>query len=251
MEFLWMMLLWLLLLGLTFLSAQSSLKSIFYSAEEGTNITVELNRPNNMNLSELHMNCRLLTEPQKKVLDMISGKEQSEIQDAQFRGRVKLHREALKQGQVQLLLTRLTALDSGKYRCEMVANYDRDRGDWRFISTVYFEINVTPNRRSTPAPALPGSQEDQEEIQEDQEEIQEGGAKHESFGQFLFHIVMMGFIIIGSLFFICAAVIRASKKQGHSLLLEDGSAVQKHLTEETLEEVLTSDPVICGQILNL
>ncbi|KAJ0056065.1 hypothetical protein NL108_018487 [Boleophthalmus pectinirostris] len=166
-----MMLLWLLLLGLTRLSAQSSLKSIFYSAEEGTNITVELNRPNNMDLSELHMNCRLLTEPQKRVLDMISGLEIIEAQDAQFRGRVELHREALKQGQVQLLLTRLTALDSGKYRCMMVANYDRDRG-WRFISTVYFEINVTPNRRSTPAPALPGSQEDQVEIQEDHEEIQ-------------------------------------------------------------------------------
>ncbi|KAJ0055918.1 hypothetical protein NL108_015905 [Boleophthalmus pectinirostris] len=116
---------------------------LLYDVEEGSNFTVLWSSPSSMDLSELHMNCRLLTEPEKRVLDVISGVEIIEAQDTQFRGRVELHREALKQGQVQLLLTRLTALDSGKYRCEMVTNYNRDRG-WRFSSTEFFELKVVP-----------------------------------------------------------------------------------------------------------
>lgn len=96
----------------------------------------------------------------KQWFEVVRGSEITTNQDEQFSGRVGFEQEALKQGRVQIHLTGLRPQDSGQYECHMAANYDLDRGEWEFSSTVYFEISVVLKHGSTLTTTKPGAHND-------------------------------------------------------------------------------------------
>lgn len=113
-----------------------------YEGEEGDDLTLTWNSPAPMDLSRLHMTCLSTDDRDKMLMYMVGG--ELKHQAEQFSGRVRCDREALGQGQVRLIVTRLSPLDTGQYECDMAANYDSDRGQWGFITTERFSLLVTP-----------------------------------------------------------------------------------------------------------
>lgn len=115
-----------------------------FEEEEGQSITLRWDCPRPLNLSALTINCYFIKAAPKTVLHVVKGEVGSV--NEQFSGRVMLDRAGLGQGRVQIVLSRLTALDSGEYSCDM---YAAKSGRWRFVFYEHFEIDVVRSK-STP-----------------------------------------------------------------------------------------------------
>ncbi|XP_026180838.1 uncharacterized protein LOC113140923 isoform X2 [Mastacembelus armatus] len=116
----------------------------FYQAEENDNITITLDIQTKHNLSAAFLDCVFQSEPVKTVYYMVKGDEVPGAQHQQFAGRVQCDRDALRKGRIRLHLSTVTARDSGRYRCDLVVDYDNIKKQWAFKSSDYFVLNVTP-----------------------------------------------------------------------------------------------------------
>ncbi|KAK2863260.1 hypothetical protein Q5P01_002793 [Channa striata] len=97
----------------------------------------------NTKLSLMDLNCLFLSDPPKVLYQMINGVEYPESQSEQFAGRVQLDRDALRDGQIRLHLSTVTAEDSGNYRCDLAFNYDKNTGTWSLLDTKTFVLTVS------------------------------------------------------------------------------------------------------------
>nr|XP_046237076.1 uncharacterized protein LOC124054755 [Scatophagus argus]XP_046237077.1 uncharacterized protein LOC124054755 [Scatophagus argus]XP_046237078.1 uncharacterized protein LOC124054755 [Scatophagus argus]XP_046237079.1 uncharacterized protein LOC124054755 [Scatophagus argus]XP_046237080.1 uncharacterized protein LOC124054755 [Scatophagus argus] len=113
-----------------------------YQAEEDDNITVTLDSHDQTDLSLANIICFLQSKPLKVLYQMSVGAELPESQHQQFAGRVLCDGDALRRGRVRLHVSRVTAEDSGDYRCDLAADYDRKERRWRLLTTEYFAVNV-------------------------------------------------------------------------------------------------------------
>ncbi|XP_051256115.1 uncharacterized protein LOC127363552 isoform X4 [Dicentrarchus labrax] len=112
----------------------------FYQAEEDDNITIGWDSPI---MSLTILSCFFQSEPLKLFYEMVDGVESSESQHQQFAGRVQCDKGALRGGRVRLHVSRVTTDDSGRYWCDLAANYDKIRRRWRLETTEHFILNVT------------------------------------------------------------------------------------------------------------
>ncbi|KAK2863258.1 hypothetical protein Q5P01_002791 [Channa striata] len=97
----------------------------------------------NTNLSLMDLDCLFLSDPPKVLYQMINGVEYPESQSEQFAGRVQLDRDALRDGQIRLHLSTVTAEDSGNYQCDLAFNYDKNTGTWSLLDTETFVLTVS------------------------------------------------------------------------------------------------------------
>ncbi|XP_041841223.1 uncharacterized protein LOC121639789 isoform X6 [Melanotaenia boesemani] len=132
-------------------------KTTFYQAEEDDNITIRWDRQNQTDMFLTNIICFLLSKPEKVFHKLIDGVELPESQHQQFSGRVQCDRDALREGRVTFHLSRVTAEDSGRYRCEMV-NYNKKLRRWELQAEFNFVLNVTPrpHKESTTSGPIPG-----------------------------------------------------------------------------------------------
>ncbi|XP_072314794.1 uncharacterized protein [Eucyclogobius newberryi] len=137
----------------------SCVRGLSHEAEEGQDVQLQWKSPRQLDLSNLDIDCTLRSTSTKMMLYMRSGRQRTEHEDAQFSGRVECDRKALKQGHVLLHLRRLTALDSGEYRCDMRAA-DMEDDSWNFVYYERFVIRVlhslTPGAKPKPSEEQPG-----------------------------------------------------------------------------------------------
>ncbi|XP_041841200.1 uncharacterized protein LOC121639776 isoform X2 [Melanotaenia boesemani] len=118
-------------------------KTTFYQAEEDDNITIRWDSQNQTDMSLTNIICVLLSKPEKVFYELMDGVELPESQYQQFSGRVQCDRDALREGRVTLHLSRVTAEDSGRYRCE-INNYNKTLRRWELQAEFNFVLNVTP-----------------------------------------------------------------------------------------------------------
>lgn len=104
----------------------------FYQAEEDVNVAIGWDSPI-MSLTILR--CFFHSEPLKLFYEMVNGVESSESQHQQFAGRVQCDKDALREGRVRLHVSRVTTDDSGRYWCDLAANYDKIRRRWGLETT--------------------------------------------------------------------------------------------------------------------
>nr|XP_046237072.1 uncharacterized protein LOC124054753 [Scatophagus argus] len=110
---------------------------------EDDNITVTLDSHDQTDLSLANIVCLLLSKPLKVLYQMIDGAELPESQHQQFAGRVLCDGDALRRGRVRLHVSRVTAEDSGDYRCDLAADYNGKEDRWRLKTTEMFVLNVS------------------------------------------------------------------------------------------------------------
>ncbi|CAK6984348.1 uncharacterized protein LOC121889444 isoform X2, partial [Scomber scombrus] len=98
-----------------------------YQAEENNNITLEwmfTTKPDSSSNS-LFILCQLFTDKVSVLYHIHEGDEVSESQDGQFAGRVQCDKDALREGQIRLHVSRLRTEDSGLYKCNVLTDYGR------------------------------------------------------------------------------------------------------------------------------
>ncbi|XP_063317788.1 uncharacterized protein LOC134616723 isoform X3 [Pelmatolapia mariae] len=113
-----------------------------FEAKEDDNITIRLDSQLQADVSLADMMCVFHSDVTKILFKMIRGVEDSESQDEQFAGRVQTDRDALRGGRVRLHLSRVTAEDSGSYRCDVAADYDDSLKRWRLETNENFVLSV-------------------------------------------------------------------------------------------------------------
>ncbi|XP_035769121.1 uncharacterized protein LOC102799914 [Neolamprologus brichardi] len=113
-----------------------------FEAKEDDNITIRLNSQLQADVSLADMMCVFHSDVTKILFKMIRGVEDSESQHEQFAGRVQTDRDALRGGRIRLHLSRVTAEDSGSYRCNVAADYDDSLKRWRLETNENFVLSV-------------------------------------------------------------------------------------------------------------
>ncbi|KAL4007520.1 hypothetical protein ACER0C_001372 [Sarotherodon galilaeus] len=113
-----------------------------FEAKEDDNITISLDSQLQADVSLADMMCVFHSDATKILFKMIRGVEDSESQDEQFAGRVQTDRDALRGGRIRLHLSRVTAEDSGNYRCDVSADYDNSLKRWRLETNENFVLSV-------------------------------------------------------------------------------------------------------------
>ncbi|KAM7366559.1 hypothetical protein PAMP_015992 [Pampus punctatissimus] len=112
----------------------------FYQAEENNDITIKCNSQIKADMSHTKLVCFLQSKPVRILYELING---AESHDEQFAGRVRCDEDALREGRLRLHLSRVTTEDSGNYRCDLEANYDKITKRWTLKASEYFNISVT------------------------------------------------------------------------------------------------------------
>ncbi|KAF7229724.1 uncharacterized protein [Nothobranchius furzeri] len=123
-----------------------------YEAEENDNITISV-------VSDRNMICLLLSDPRRVFYRVTNGVQAPESPHQQFAGRLHFERD---EGRVSFHLSRVTAEDSGRYRCYLAAKYNENLHDWDFNTTEIFTLRISQSSRgdntdvsaSTRAPQL-------------------------------------------------------------------------------------------------
>ncbi|KAL4007793.1 hypothetical protein ACER0C_001645 [Sarotherodon galilaeus] len=122
--------LWIFILSLGFVKGSFvvDVTQSSYQAEENHNITLEwtfTTKPDTP-ISALKILCSLNNGHEYSTLYyLLGGVEFSEVQDEEFSGRVQSDKDALREGQIRLQLSRLRTEDSGLYLCEVDTGYGR------------------------------------------------------------------------------------------------------------------------------
>ncbi|XP_026208134.1 uncharacterized protein LOC113157085 [Anabas testudineus] len=118
-----------------------------YQTEENENVTfrwdIQTFRNSEIYLSVFQIKCVFHSEPPKVLYKMVENIEYTESQHQQFAGRVQLDKDALREGWIGLHLSTVTAEDSGKYQCDLAADYDRKTGRWGLEATEMFVLSVS------------------------------------------------------------------------------------------------------------
>ncbi|XP_044040214.1 uncharacterized protein LOC122870232 isoform X9 [Siniperca chuatsi] len=134
----------LLLVGLTSSVCGAFVeKRTFYQAEEDDDITIGWDSRTKTDMSSTNLVCFLQSEPLKRLYELVNSVEVPESQHQQFAGRVQCDKDALREGRIRLHLSRVTTDDSGHYRCDLAANYDKIMRRWVLETTEHFVLNVT------------------------------------------------------------------------------------------------------------
>ncbi|XP_022625346.1 uncharacterized protein LOC111239720 isoform X2 [Seriola dumerili] len=127
-----------------------------YEAEENGDITIGWDFQTKADMTRSNMVCFLQSEPLELFYQMIKGVEAPESQHQRFAGRVHCDRDALRDGRVRLQVSAVTAEDSGNYRCDLAAAYDKTTRRWELEASEEFVLSVnqknvnTPGRTTTP-----------------------------------------------------------------------------------------------------
>ncbi|XP_035771887.1 uncharacterized protein LOC102798218 isoform X2 [Neolamprologus brichardi] len=122
--------LWIFILSLDFVKVSFvvDVTQSSYQAEENHNITLEwtfTSKPDT-SISALKILCYMNNDHKHITLYFLhDGVEFSEDQDKKFSGRVQSDKDALREGQIRLQLSRLRTEDSGLYLCEVDTGYGR------------------------------------------------------------------------------------------------------------------------------
>ncbi|KAJ0039410.1 hypothetical protein NL108_015904 [Boleophthalmus pectinirostris] len=122
----------------------SSVSGIQYEGGEGQELSLEWRSPQQLDLPMIS-GFVCYHDHLKTMIRVENGVRRKA--EPHFSGRVEWNTEALKDGQVQLRLTHLTALDSGKCECRIDC-YATDNS-WSFMYTERFEISVSPSPTPT------------------------------------------------------------------------------------------------------
>ncbi|KAM7366508.1 hypothetical protein PAMP_015944 [Pampus punctatissimus] len=96
-----------------------------YQTEENNNITLEwtFTTKTDSSSSSLNIFCQLLTDLNVLVLYHVhKGVEASESQNGQFKGRVQVDKDALREGRIRLHVSRLRTDDSGLCVCKVLTD---------------------------------------------------------------------------------------------------------------------------------
>ncbi|KAM7376974.1 hypothetical protein PAMA_013655 [Pampus argenteus] len=112
----------------------------FYQAEENKDIMINWDSHIKPGMSHTHLVCFLQSKPVRILYDLING---VESHHEQFAGRVWCDKDALKEGRLRLHLSRVTAEDSGNYRCDLEATYNKNIKTWTLKASEHFNISVT------------------------------------------------------------------------------------------------------------
>ncbi|XP_055363001.1 uncharacterized protein LOC114867461 isoform X2 [Betta splendens] len=133
------------------------LTSNLYQTEEQSNITFRWDSQKKTDLSQANLICGFESNSLKIIHELKTGVELSDSQHQQFSGRVHLDKDALRQGQIRLHVSTVTANDSGKYRCDLAANYDENQKKWEIMAIVRFVLDVSPKTRKQEISGSPAS----------------------------------------------------------------------------------------------
>ncbi|XP_022625359.1 uncharacterized protein LOC111239732 isoform X2 [Seriola dumerili] len=114
-----------------------------YEAEENGDITIGWDFQTKADMTRSNMVCFLQSEPLELFYQMIKGVEAPESQHQRFAGRVHCDRDALRDGRVRLQVSAVTAEDSGNYRCDLAAAYDKTTRRWELEVSEKFVLNVS------------------------------------------------------------------------------------------------------------
>lgn len=114
----------------------------FFEAKEDDNITIRLDSQLQADVSLADVMCVFHSDVTKILFKTIRGVEDSESQHEQFAGRVQTDRDALRGGRIRLHLSRVTAEDSGSYRCDVAADYNDSLKRWRLETNENFVLSV-------------------------------------------------------------------------------------------------------------
>ncbi|CAI5685918.1 unnamed protein product [Oreochromis niloticus] len=120
-----------------------------YEAEEDDNITIRWDSQLQADVSLINMMCVFHSGVTKILYKMIRGVEDSDSQHEQFAGRVQIDRDALRGGRVRLHVSRVTAEDSGNYRCDLAADYNKVLRRWELEASEHFVFNVAQKASPT------------------------------------------------------------------------------------------------------
>ncbi|KAF3698027.1 hypothetical protein EXN66_Car013708 [Channa argus] len=134
-----------LLVGLTFSVCAmfpAKLSQLFYQTEENY-VIFSWDTQTKTDLSLTNLVCFIQSDPPKLLYHMVNGAEYP--QSEQFAGRVQVDRDALREGQIRLHLSTVTAEDSGKYRCDLAVNYDKNKKRWGLEASEQFVLTVAQN----------------------------------------------------------------------------------------------------------
>ncbi|XP_071315748.1 uncharacterized protein [Trachinotus anak] len=136
----------LLLVGLTSVSGMIFVKMTptLYEAEEDNDIIIMWDIQTKADVSLANIACYFHSKTLKVFYRMMKGVEIPESQHQQFAGRVQCDRDALREGRVQLNVSRVTAEDSGDYTCDLAANYDETQQRWTLVASGKFVLTVSP-----------------------------------------------------------------------------------------------------------
>ncbi|XP_022625347.1 uncharacterized protein LOC111239720 isoform X3 [Seriola dumerili] len=138
-----------------------------YEAEENGDITIGWDFQTKADMTRSNMVCFLQSEPLELFYQMIKGVEAPESQHQRFAGRVHCDRDALRDGRVRLQVSAVTAEDSGNYRCDLAAAYDKTTRRWELEASEEFVLSVnqknvnTPGRTTTPGAKQPAGAPEQ------------------------------------------------------------------------------------------
>ncbi|XP_023821873.1 uncharacterized protein LOC105358245 [Oryzias latipes] len=111
-----------------------------YKARENENTTIRWDSSVRSDLTNSSILCVLL-KSMKVLYRRRNGVESSGFLDPQFSERVQCDGDALREGRVVLRLSKVTAEDSGTYRCDLHAHYNEGR--WETHVFENFLLNVT------------------------------------------------------------------------------------------------------------
>ncbi|KAM9335764.1 uncharacterized protein ABDE67_020769 [Symphorus nematophorus] len=178
----------------------------FYRAEEDDNVTIRWDSHTETDMSLTNLVCFLQSKLVKVLYEMVNSVEVPESQHQQFAGRVQCDKDALREGRIRLHLIRVTIDDSGNYRCDLAANYDKTRRGWMLESTEQFVLNVTSHGENRDVLTTPKLTEGAEQTP--------GGPNKEVRSYDLKKVQMLhgaasgGVLLIGSLILVFAAAVR-------------------------------------------
>uniref|UniRef100_UPI003AAF28A5 uncharacterized protein n=1 Tax=Centroberyx gerrardi TaxID=166262 RepID=UPI003AAF28A5 len=120
-----------------------------YQAEENGNVTMEWIFPPkpDMSLSSLTIHCALRLSLPKTLYRRLRGFEHQLPQDEHFAGRVRCDEDALREGHIQLHLSRLRTNDSGTYFCKVTTGYGRGNNECSLNVTAAEHLPEEPEQR--------------------------------------------------------------------------------------------------------
>lgn len=161
----------LLLLGLTSSICGFVMRRTSYPADEGDDVTLSFDRVTAADISHASMVC-VHSLGRRVLYEMVRGLEVLSKQHPQFVGRVRCDKDALRDGQVSLQVSRVTTNDTGNYWCDLMFERD-DGGDGRpvtVLSSTVLTLNVSPRNKTAdklPTAKPEGADHSPQELQDD------------------------------------------------------------------------------------
>ncbi|XP_024143883.1 uncharacterized protein LOC112156007 [Oryzias melastigma] len=113
-----------------------------YKAHENDNITIRWDTLSRSDLTNSSLVCVFLSKS-SVLYKRVNGVESPDYLHQQFAERVQCDVDALREGRVVLHLSKVTAEDSGRYRCDLRDRYNTIQRRWETYMDETFLLNVT------------------------------------------------------------------------------------------------------------